>query len=146
MLVSDWGPTTLFTQGAFVPTHEQSAMLSARGVTVEQTPVAALVGAAPALEAVCLADGRTAALCGLFIAPRTVPACDLPERLGCVFDDGPTGPYLSVDERQQTSVPGVFAAGDVARPMANATLAAAAGVIAAAGAHHSLIYGAGERG
>lgn len=146
MLVSDWGPTTLFTQGAFVPTREQSAMLSARGVTVEQTPVAALVGAAPALEAVCLADGRTAAFCGLFIAPRTVPACDLPERLGCVFDDGPTGPYLSVDERQQTSVPGVFAAGDVARPMANATLAAAAGVIAAAGAHHSLIYGAGERG
>ncbi|AIO68924.1 oxidoreductase [Burkholderia oklahomensis] len=126
MLVSDWGPTTLFTQRAFVPTRDQLAMLSACGVTVEQTPVAALVGAAPALEAVRLADGRTAELSGLFIAPRTVPACDLPERLACLFNDGPTGPYLAVDERQQTSVPGVFAAGDVARPMANATLAAAA--------------------
>ncbi|ABC33933.1 NAD(P)/FAD-dependent oxidoreductase [Burkholderia thailandensis] len=146
MLVSDWGPTTLFTQRTFVPTGDQLAMLSARGVAVEQTPVAALVGAAPALEAVRLADGRTAELSGLFIAPRTVPACDLPERLGCLFNDAPTGPYVAVDERQQTSVPGVFAAGDVARPMANATLAAAAGVMAAAGAHHSLIYGVGERG
>ena len=41
---------------------------------------------------------------------------------------------------QTTSVPGVFAAGDLANPMANATLAAAAGVMAGTAAHRSLIF------
>lgn len=141
MLVPDWGPTTLFTHGAFVPTPDQRAALTARGVTIEETPVAELLGASPALEAVRLADGRTVDLRGLFLAPRTVPASDLAERLGCAFKDGPTGPFIAVDERKQTSAPGVFAAGDAANPMANATLAAAAGVMAAAGAHHALIHG-----
>jgi thioredoxin reductase (NADPH) len=40
----------------------------------------------------------------------------------------------------------VFAAGDAASPMANATIAAAAGVMAAGGAHHSLIYGLAKQG
>ncbi|WEX07686.1 NAD(P)/FAD-dependent oxidoreductase [Chelativorans sp. AA-79] len=145
MLVPDWGPTTLFTQGIFVPTPDQQAGLAARGVTIEPTPVAELLGASPALEAVRLADGRTVELCGLFVAPQTVPASDLAERLGCAFKDGPTGPFIAVDGRQQTSVPGAFAAGDAASPMANATLAAAAGVMAAGGAHHSLIHGYEER-
>lgn len=146
MLVPDWGPTTLFTQGAFVPTPDQQAALAARGARVEQTPIAELLGASPALEAVRLADGRTVELSGLFLAPQTVPASDLAETLGCAFKDGPTGPFIAVDGMQQTSVPGVFAAGDAARSMANATLAAAGGVVAAGGAHHSLIYNEMSKG
>ena len=140
MLVPDWGPTTLFTQGAFAPMPDQQAALAARGVTVEQTPVVELLGNRPALEAVRLADGRTVEIAGLFLAPQTAPGSGLAEKLGCTFKEGPTGPFIAVDERQRTTVPGVFAAGDAASPMANATLAAAAGVMAAASAHHSLIY------
>ena len=141
MLVPDWGPTTLFTQNAFDPAPEQRAALASRKVTIEPVPIVELLGASPALEAVRLADGRTIAVSGLFLAPRTVPASDLAERLGCAFVDGPTGPIISVGERGQTSVPGVFAAGDAASPMPNATLAAASGVMAAGAAHHSLIFG-----
>lgn len=141
MLVPDWGPTTLFTQNAFKPTDEQKAALAARGVTIEPTPITELLGKGVALEAVRLTDGRTIALSGLFIAPQTAPASNLAERLGCTFNDGPTGPFIAVNGRQETSVPGVFAAGDAASPMANATLAAAAGVMAAGSAHYSLIYG-----
>lgn len=141
MLVPDWGPTTLFTQGAFEPTPEQRSALAARGVTIEPSPVVALLGDAPALAGVRLADGRTIAVAGLFLAPRTAPASDLAERLGCAFEEGPTGPLIRADGRGRTSVPGVFAAGDAASPMANATLAAAAGVLAAGSAHHSLIFG-----
>jgi thioredoxin reductase (NADPH) len=139
MLVPDWGPTTLFLQEAFTPTPEQEASLANRGVTLEQTRVEELFGEGRALEGVRLADGRTVPLSGLFVAPQTEPASDLAERLGCAFNDGLLGPVVSVDERQQTTVPGVFAAGDVANPMSNATLAAAAGVMAAGGAHFSLI-------
>jgi thioredoxin reductase (NADPH) len=140
MLVADWGPTTLFTQAVVAPTPEQQAALASRGVRVEPTPVAELLGRGPALEAVRLIDGRAVELSGLFVAPQTEPASDLAWRIGCRFKNAPTGLIVAVDERQQTSVPGVFAAGDAASPMANATLAAAAGVMAAAAAHHSLIH------
>ncbi|WP_421725492.1 NAD(P)/FAD-dependent oxidoreductase [Bauldia sp.] len=140
MLVPDWGPTTLFTQGVLTPAPDEEAALAARGVTIEDTPIVELIGKSPALEAVRLADGRSVGLSGLFTAPRTEQASGLAAALGCAFEDGPTGPLIAIGERQSTSVPGVFAAGDAASPMANATLAAAAGVMAATAAHHSLIY------
>uniref|UniRef100_A0A1I7Y197 Thioredoxin reductase n=1 Tax=Steinernema glaseri TaxID=37863 RepID=A0A1I7Y197_9BILA len=51
MLVPDWGPTTLFTQAAFTPNAEQEAQLIARGVQIEKTPIAELLGSKPGLEA-----------------------------------------------------------------------------------------------
>lgn len=140
MLLPDWGPTTLFTQDTFKPTLEQRRTLLARGVTLEEVSIADLVGPAPALEAVRLADGREIPLAALFVAPKTAPASDLGAMLGCEMKDGPTGPCLVVDGMQASSVPGVFAAGDLANPMANATLAAAAGVMAGVAAHRSLIF------
>ena len=52
------------------------------------------------------------------------------------------GPYLRIDPRGLTSVPGVYAAGDAANPLHNATLASAAGVMAGFGAHQSLAFAA----
>ncbi|ETX28654.1 NAD(P)/FAD-dependent oxidoreductase [Roseivivax isoporae] len=140
MLLPDWGPTTLFTQGILLPTAEQRAALAARGVAIEDVAVTELVGAGTGLDAVRLADGRETALAALFTAPRTAPSCDLAAQLGCATRDGPTGPHLAVDAMQATSLPGVFAAGDLASPMPNATLAAAAGVMAGGAAHRSLIF------
>lgn len=140
MLLPDWGPTTLFTQGIFEPTQDQRQTLAKRGGIIEEVPITGLVGPAPALEAVRLADGREVLLAGLFIAPQTAPSSNLGTMLGCETKDGPTGPYLAVDGMQATSVPGVFAAGDLASPMPNATLAAAAGVLAGGAAHRSLIF------
>lgn len=138
-MLPDWGPTTLFTQGLFVPDPDVQARLDRRGVTVEATPVAALLGEAPALEAVRLADGRVSPVAALFTAPRTAPNGGLAQALGCALEDGPTGPYVAADARQETSVPGVFAAGDLARAMHNATLASASGVMAGVGAYQSLM-------
>lgn len=142
MLLPDWGQTTLFTQGNIALTSDQTTMLAARGVHIEETVVEALVGEGLTLNAVRLVDQRMIPLAGLFLAPKTSPVCDLADQLGCALKDGPTGPYLAVDEMQATSVLGVFAAGDLASPMPNATLAAAAGVKAGGAAHRSLIYDA----
>jgi thioredoxin reductase len=65
-------------------------------------------------------------------------ASDLAERLGCAVDDGPFGPIVRTDARKETSVPGVFAAGDAARAPHNATWAAADGAAAGIYAHQSL--------
>lgn len=138
-MIPDWGPTTLFTQGRFEPDAEQLAHLVARGVAVEREPVVELLGDAPSLDAVRLADGRVVTVNALFVAPETRMASPLAEQLGCAFDDGMLGPMIRVDDWKATTVPGVFAAGDAARAMHNATLASADGVLAGVGAHQSLM-------
>lgn len=139
LLLPDWGHTTLFTQGTFEPDADQAAQLSSRGVVVERIPVVELLGPAPHLEGVRLQDGRVVPLAGIFTAPKTHMASPLPEQLGCAFEQGPLGAYIRVDERKGTTVAGVYAAGDAASPMANATFASAAGVMAGIGAHQSLV-------
>jgi thioredoxin reductase len=140
-LLPDWGPTTFFTQGRFEPDEEQAAHLAARGVQVERTPIVEILGDTPDLEAVRLADGRVLPLQAVFTAPQTHMASPLAEVLGCAFEQGPMGPYIRVDEWKQTTVPGVYAAGDAADPKHNATLASASGVLAGIGAHQSLAKG-----
>lgn len=139
MLVSDWGATTYFTQGRFAPTEEECEALTRLGVRIETRPVVALCGPPPELEAVRLSDGTSVPLAALFLAPRTRPATGLAEQLGCALEDGPTGSFIRVDAQNLTSVAGVYAAGDAAMPMANATLASASGVIAGTSAHRSLV-------
>jgi thioredoxin reductase len=106
-LIPDWGPTTLFLNGAFEPDAEQRALLEARGVAIERVPVEALIGSAPELSALRLADGREVPVEALFVAPSVRMASALPHQLGCAFGEGPIGPYVKVDEWRQTSVSGV---------------------------------------
>ncbi|MDR3101579.1 MAG: NAD(P)/FAD-dependent oxidoreductase [Paraburkholderia sp.] len=140
MLIPDWGPTTWFTQGLVEPTPEDLAALDARGVRIERASVVEVLGDAPAMTGLRLADGRIVEIDALFVSTRTHMASDLASQLGCAFDEGPLGPVIRVDEWKQTSVPGVFAAGDASSLMSNATFASASGVAAGVGAHRSLIF------
>lgn len=138
-LIPDWGPAIYFTQGIHEPDPEQAALLAKRGVTIERTPVIALLGDAPSLRAVKLADGRIIDVAAVFTAPRTSQTSDIAEKLGCAMEEGATGPFIKVDVWGLTSVPGVYAAGDATSPMHNATIASASGVLAGIGAHQSLV-------
>ncbi len=142
LLIPDWSAdVTLFTNGAFAPDEAHRAALCARGVRVEERPVRALLGDAPRLDGVRLDDGSVVPLHALFTASRTRMASPLAGQLGCAFDDGPLGPVVRTDARRETTVPGVYAAGDAARQPHNATLASADGVLAGIGAHQSLVPG-----
>jgi thioredoxin reductase len=141
LLIPDWGPTTWFTQGIVDATSEETALLAGRNVRIESAPVAAVLGTAPEISGLRLADNRVVAIDALFVAPRTHMSSTLAQQLGCEFDEGPMGQTIRVNEFKQTSVPGVFAAGDAATPWTNATFAAAAGVAAGVAAHRSLIFG-----
>jgi thioredoxin reductase len=139
MILPDWGPTTFFTQGVFEPSAEEADLLLRRGVEIERTPVVELLGDGAKTRAVRLADGRELPFEAVFTAPKTRMASPLAEQLGCALVEGMTGPHIEVDPMQQTSVAGVFAAGDAAMSMYNATLASAAGVMAGVAAHRSLV-------
>ena len=145
VILPDWGPTTFFTQGIFEPSAEEAGLLARRNVEIERTPVAELLGEGSATRALRLADGRELPFEAVFTAPKTRVAGPLAEQLGCAFVEGMTGLCIEVDPMQQTSVEGVFAAGDAATSMYNATLASAAGVMAGVAAHRALaLEDAGE--
>lgn len=139
MLVAEWGPVTYFSSG-FEPDAATRDELVHRGVSVEATPVVALRGEAPALSAVDLADGRQVPLDALFIGPQSRLNSDIADQLGCAFDEAPFGRIIRTDALKQTTVPGVFAAGDIARPMHSVTFAAADGVMAGTALHRSLVF------
>ena len=143
LLLPDWSDSvTLFTNGTPPPDVEQEAALAARGVGVETRLVTALVGDAPGLRGVRLEDGEVVALDALFTGSRTRMASTLAATLGCAFDEGVFGPIVRTDARKETSVPGVYCAGDAAREPHTATWAAADGVTAGVSAHQSLAFAA----
>jgi thioredoxin reductase len=139
MLLPDWSErVTLFTNGVLTLGAEQMAELSARGVSVEPVPVVALLGDAPGLSGLRLDDGRITPVDAVFTNPRTRMASPLAEQLGCEFEEGPSGAFIRTGADKQTTVPGVYAAGDAARPGHNASWAVADGVTAGISAHQSL--------
>lgn len=136
LMLPDWGTVTFFLNGAFEPDAEQRQALAARGVAVEETPVARLSGAAT----VELADGRCIELAGLFTATQTRMASPLAEQLGCEFEQGPAGPFLR-RTMMETTVPGVFACGDAAIAFGNVAIAVGDGAMTGVATHRSLIPG-----
>ncbi len=139
LLISEWGEVTLFTGGAVALDPEARGTLARRGITLEETPVLGLTGDAPALEGVELADGRVVPVRAAFVGAPLRQACSLAADLGCAFDDSPTGPIVRTDLWKQTTVPGVYAAGDAAAFPSNISMAIADGVRAGIGLHQSLV-------
>ncbi|WBV41407.1 NAD(P)/FAD-dependent oxidoreductase [Pseudoroseomonas cervicalis] len=139
MLIPEWGPTTLFLQDQAAD-EAQRAALAARGVRIEPRRVLAVTGARAAMQ---LEDGESIALAGLFLQPRIAFASPVAESLGCAMEEGPMGRYLRTDPRRATSIPGVFAAGDVARGAGSVSLAVGDGAMAGAALHQSLVFGLG---
>lgn len=137
MMLPDWGSVTLFLNGAFEPNDVQNQRLEERGVAIESTPVRQLSG----IATVELADGRKLEMDGLFTMSATRMASPLAAQLGCMFDDGPTGPFLRRDELMETTVPGVFACGDAARMFGNVAISVGDGATTGACAHRSMIAG-----
>lgn len=139
IMVAEWGQVVLFLDGKLEPDSDQRRTLEKRGVTVEPTPVTALEGQGSGLDGARLADGRLIPLKAVFVGPRLRLNGGLAQTMGCEIEETPIGEIIRTDDMKQTTVPGVFAAGDAARMMSNVTLAAADGVMAGIGLHRSLI-------
>lgn len=137
MLIPDWGPTTLFTNNCFNPTDIQLKQLTARNVSIETEAVTEVFGERAHIR---LASGRVLELAGLFVASLTTPASPIAKDLGCELAESPMGFYVKTDDFKQTTIPGVFACGDLARAAGSVTFAIGDGALAGFGAHRSLIF------
>ena len=86
--------------------------------------------------AVELADGDVVPRDVLFVHPRQ-RQIDLVRALGLATDDAG---FVRVDEQRETSVPGIYAAGDLTTPMQSAITAAASAMQTAASLMHGLVH------
>ncbi|HST39077.1 MAG TPA: FAD-dependent oxidoreductase, partial [Conexibacter sp.] len=105
------------------------AELAAAGVRVRGERVAALEADARdprRLRAIRFADGSSERCDALFVAPRLERHDGLAEQLGCApWSEQPA--LVAADVEGRTSVPGVFAAGDLAEPVRSVANAVGSG-------------------
>ncbi len=128
-LVRQWSDDViLFPHVLNVDGSDRSAM-RARGITIVEGPVARLVVENDRLVGVEMEDGRVVPRDAVFVRTVNRPSgADLIAALGCHVDD--LG-FVTVDEGGRTSVPGVWAAGNVVDPRAQVITSAGAGSAAA---------------
>ncbi|MGH7482464.1 MAG: NAD(P)/FAD-dependent oxidoreductase [Longimicrobiales bacterium] len=118
------------------PAPQLRARLDRAGVETRSGSVKRLRSTDGLLESIDLDDGAALPADALFFHLGTYPACELAQALGCDCD---TGGHVSVDHGQETSVPGIYAAGDLTGHPYLAIAAAADGVRAALSIHRSLL-------
>ena len=142
ILISEWGPTTYFLNGAPPVDQDLRKHLAGRQIAVETAPVVALVGSGTSLSGIHLEDGQVRTIDALFLAPPTYLNSPIAEQLGCEIDEGPLGTTVRTDDTKMTSITDVYAAGDITRSAHNITFACADGVMAAMAMHRSLVFDA----
>lgn len=139
MLIREWGPTTLFLNGASLE-PEAAEELASRRISVEPVPVAGLEGAGTDLAAVRLANGRAVRIEALYVTPTSRLGSPLALALGCAVEEETTGQMLHTGPDNITTVPGVHAAGDIACAIHSISRAVADGAAAGAAVHHALVF------
>jgi thioredoxin reductase len=104
-------------------------------VRIEEQRIKQFVGTNGQLERVTLADDSSIDLDALFARPpqRQVP---IVQSLGLALN--PMGYVVIDDGHKQTSIPGIYAAGDLVTPAQGAILAASSAAFAAAMLNHEL--------
>lgn len=110
--------------------------LRRHGIPVREEAIRRLEGRAGQVERAVLADGAALEFDVVFFHIAYGPACSLPAELGCEANEEG---ILAVDEDFQTTVPGVYAAGDITHGSKLAIRAAADGTRAAIGIYRSLL-------
>ncbi|MER7540243.1 NAD(P)/FAD-dependent oxidoreductase [Streptomyces sp. NPDC097704] len=118
LMVSRWSEdVTLFLHTAGEPSARDAALLDAAGVEVVAGEVAGLAVEDDLLTGVRLADGRFVPRAVVFVGARRLAARDgVLRELGAELRGTPFGEFVAVDETGRTSVPGVWAAGNVTGP------------------------------
>jgi thioredoxin reductase len=128
---------TLFAHGVDVSLSEKErGTLEKYHINVVAPRIVRLVGNAGRLTEIELQDGTSRPLDALFFHYGTEAASTIATDIGCECD-GPT--TLLLDRSQETSVPGVYAAGDLAGAPYLTISAAAGGSRVALSIHRSLI-------
>ncbi|GAU66527.1 putative oxidoreductase [Streptomyces sp. NBRC 110611] len=136
LLLRQWSSDIVLFPHSLELTGEDRERLAARGVRIMEGTVKQLVVADDRLRGVELADGHAVPRSTVFVVSRMVPNDALLTELGCERDDQG---WVATDRTGRTSVPGVWAVGNVVDPRALVISAAGMGSAAAFAINHGLV-------
>lgn len=125
----------ILTTGAEALSPEMRHRLDEAGVEVIEAPIESVVLDHRRISAVCFGAEHTKRFDSLYAALGVRPRNQLAVSAGAALDDSGR---LLVTEHQETSVPGLYAAGDVVRGLNQISTAEGEGAIAATHIHNRL--------
>jgi thioredoxin reductase len=139
-LFHDWTDNlTVFANGHDIA-PDIRADLARRNIPVVDGRITGIVRHGDHNATVKLDTGPDVEVDILFAHPPTKPSASLHDSLGLATVDTPLGIVLKVDERRETSTPGVYAAGDLATPgLPSVTQASSQGAMAGIFAQQSML-------
>ncbi|KPL85576.1 NAD(P)/FAD-dependent oxidoreductase [Herpetosiphon geysericola] len=140
-LLQNWSSDLVVcTNGEAQLSPEQRRILAKLNLPIREDRLVGIEQANGQLTHLVFDQGEPLARSGLLIGVPQRQRSQLPAQLGCEVSDNPQMPNLiKVQMLGQTSVPGVYAAGDATAGMQQAINAAAGGAMAGAGINHELI-------
>ena len=137
-LISNWTKDlTIFTNGASTITEEDQTKISALGIEIVVDELAEIMHENGYLNCSMLKNGQRKNLNALYARLPFEQHCTVPEEMGCEMTDKG---YIQVNGFQQTSVPGVYAAGDNTTMMRSLTAAVSSGTMAGVSINRDLIF------
>ena len=133
----DWACSVTIVSGGrrFEGDETHCAALDRLGVEIVEERATSLVGERGALRGLRLSSGRVLPASLLFFSVAHQPRSELAVSLGCGLDEEG---YVAVDAQGATTVPGVYAAGDLVPGLQLVQVAAAKGTVAGVAAAMSL--------
>jgi len=139
MMIAHWSRDLVFcTDGPAGLTEDQQRTLATREIRVIEEKIIRLEGNGRELEQIVFADGTCLSRRALFFSPQWRQHSDLAAQLGCTLTADSS---VQVDRQGLTSVPWVYAAGDMAHlPGQNLAVAVAEGTLAGAMLNSALIF------
>jgi thioredoxin reductase len=129
------GDIVLCTDGPSGLTRAEATELERNGIRLCTQRIARLRGQGGQLESILFRDGSVLACSALFFDTPSHEQSDLAKSLGCEFT---RSGGIKCGEYEATSVPGVFAAGNIIRDVQLVIVAAAEGTRAAFGINRAL--------
>ncbi|MHC6220826.1 NAD(P)/FAD-dependent oxidoreductase [Arthrobacter sp. MMS24-S77] len=135
-IVRQWSDDVVFFAPHGTLTAAQRSEMVARAIGIVEGTVKQILVEEDHLSGVEMEDGRTIPRGALFVPPRFIPNNDLLVRLGCEMDE--TG-WPVKDGNGQTSVSGVWVAGNLGNPRAQLITAAGEGSAAAIAMNADLV-------
>lgn len=137
--LADWTDDLILLENGVAVTADQARELARPGLRRQAGRVVRVHHTDGVIQSVELEGGERVGMRALYLVTWQEPASSLGEDIGCEVVETPMGRHLKVDDHQRTTVPGVFAAGDLARPYPSATQAASTGNRAGAACHQDLL-------
>jgi thioredoxin reductase len=136
LVMLQWSKDILVCTDATALSEECRALLQAHGIALREERVGALEGSRGKLSKIVFQDGSSADRDAMFFVTGCKPGSDLYRSLGCRTDDKGG---IDADENGETSIKGVFVAGDASRDVLQIAVALGEGVRAAVAINKSLL-------